>query len=187
MSSVMPELRLLPVGAAFHTVVSAMHQRCFDDGWTVYTVGQVMRMAGAFGYVAVLRGDENRARTILGKDDDEETPVGFALACGTGDEWELLSIGVLRDHRRLGTAKRLMRAVIDGAIERGADRLFLEVAEDNDSARALYDAFGFVQIGRRAGYYKRLDGPAVTAITMRLDLDGRRGLLPPGLVPPEMP
>lgn len=158
MSSVLPDVKLLPVGAAHHALVAALHQRCFDDGWTAYTVGQVMRMAGAFGLIAVSQGD------------DGETPVGFALASGLGEEWELLSLAVLPERRRAGLARRLLAAMIDGARERGAGRLFLEVAEDNTPARLLYDGSGFRQIGRRPGYYKRRSTPAMAALTMRLDL-----------------
>ncbi len=158
MSSVMPSVKLLPVGAALHMVIAVLHQRCFDDGWTSYTVGEVMRMTGAFGYVAVLEAEE------------EETPIGFALACGTFDEWELLSIAVLPAHRRIGAARQLLNAMLAGTRARGGDKLFLEVAEDNFAARRLYEAYGFVQIGRRPGYYKRHAAPPMAALTMRRDL-----------------
>jgi ribosomal-protein-alanine N-acetyltransferase len=158
MSSILPSVRLLPVGAAFHPVIAALHQRCFDDGWTAYTVGQVMRIAGAFGLVAVRDGE------------DGDQPIGFALASGLGEEWELLSIAVLPGHRRAGVARRLLTAMIEGARTRGAIKLFLEVAEDNAAARQLYDTYGFRQIGRRPGYYKRRGAPAMAALTMRLDL-----------------
>ncbi|HEU0070633.1 MAG TPA: GNAT family N-acetyltransferase [Alphaproteobacteria bacterium] len=158
MSSVMPEVKLLPIGAAMHALIAEMHRRCFDDGWTAYTVGQVMRMAGAFGYLA-LKGEG-----------PEETPIGFALASGTLDEWELLSIAVLPEHRRGGAARRLMDAIIIGARAQRGEKLFLEVAEDNAAARRLYETYGFAQIGRRPGYYKRGAAPAMAALTMRRDL-----------------
>jgi ribosomal-protein-alanine N-acetyltransferase len=158
MSSVMPEVKLLPVGAAFHVLIAEMHQRCFDEGWTAYTVGQVMRMAGAFGYVAVSEADGAQA------------PIGFALASGTLDEWELLSIAVLPGQRRAGAARRLMEAMIAETAARGGAKLFLEVAEDNLAARGLYESYGFAQIGRRPGYYKRPGAPAMAALTMRREL-----------------
>ena len=36
--------------------------------------------------------------------------------------------------------------------------MFLEVAEDNAAARALYDALGFEEVGVRPGYYERPGG-----------------------------
>ena len=38
---------------------------------------------------------------------------------------------------------------------RGADIIFLDVAEDNVPAIALYRRAGFYQHGRRSGYYRR--------------------------------
>ena len=48
--------------------------------------------------------------------------------------------------------------------------MFLEVAKDNASALALYERFGFVKVGERAGYYRRADGTRATAVVMRKSL-----------------
>ncbi len=47
------------------------------------------------------------------------------------------------------------------------EALWLEVAEDNDPARALYKGCGFQSVGRRAGYYLRGDGTRRDAVVMR--------------------
>ena len=52
----------------------------------------------------------------------------------------------------------------------GAVRLFLEVAEDNVAARALYERAGFGQIGRRKAYYAAPDGGRTDALVLALDL-----------------
>jgi ribosomal-protein-alanine N-acetyltransferase len=152
---------LLPVQVTMHKVIAALHGRCFDDAWNAYTVGQVMRMPGAFGFLAVSAGAAN------GTDD---LPIGFALASGAADERELLSIGVLPDHRRAGIGRQLVERVIAESIDRGAARLFLEVAEDNAAAQRLYRTLGFVAVGRRPGYYRRRSGPAVAALTLKRTL-----------------
>lgn len=157
-------IRLLPVQATMHKVIAALHGHCFDDAWNAYTVGQVMRMPGAFGFLAV-SGDENGTGDM--PTGFADTPIGFALASGAADERELLSIGVLPDHRRSGVGRRLVEMVIAAAIERGAARLFLEVAEDNVPAQQLYQRLGFIAVGRRPGYYRRKTGPAVAALTLR--------------------
>ena len=60
--------------------------------------------------------------------------------------------------------------LLDGAIHQakngGAEKLFLEVAEDNNVARALYVSRGFVAVGRRQNYYTRNDGTSAAAVTM---------------------
>jgi|TARA_B100001964_G_C14071093_1_gene525917 ribosomal-protein-alanine N-acetyltransferase len=48
----------------------------------------------------------------------------------------------------------------------GAGELFLEVAEDNGAALALYAGAGFVQVGRRQGYYQGAGG-ARAALVLR--------------------
>ena len=154
-------IRLLPVQVSMHKMIAVLHAGCFDDSWNAYTVGQVMRMPGAFGYVAVVSE---------GASGGEDLPVGFALASGAHDERELLSIGVLPDYRRSGIGRQMVQMVIDESIRRGAARLFLEVAEDNDAAQLLYRSMGFFAVGRRPGYYRRKTGPAVGALTLRLSL-----------------
>lgn len=155
-------IRLLPVQATMHKVIAALHGHCFDDAWNAYTVGQVMRMPGAFGFLAVANGENGGG----------DIPIGFALASGAADERELLSIGVLPDHRRAGVGRRLVEMVIAESIERGAARLFLEVAEDNAAAQRLYHTLGFTAVGRRPGYYRRKTGPAIAALTLRRILTG---------------
>ena len=58
------------------------------------------------------------------------------------------------------------------AAARGATRVFLEVAEDNLAARALYERTGFVEAGRRPGYYAAADGGRRDALLLALNLTG---------------
>jgi ribosomal-protein-alanine N-acetyltransferase len=50
-----------------------------------------------------------------------------------------------------------------------AQELFLEVGADNAPARSLYSQAGFVEVGRRADYYRRRTGFA-DALVLRLAL-----------------
>ena len=43
------------------------------------------------------------------------------------------------------------------AKKRGAKKMFLEVAENNHPARALYEHNGYIQIGMRPKYYDGVD------------------------------
>jgi ribosomal-protein-alanine N-acetyltransferase len=47
--------------------------------------------------------------------------------------------------------------------------VFLEVGEDNQPARRLYDRAGFRQVGRRQAYYQDRLGRG-TALVLRCDL-----------------
>ena len=92
--------------------------------------------------------------------------VGHAVASVVGDIAELQRIAVDRAHRRTGLATALLDAVVGAAREGGADRLLLEVREDNAGALAFYAARGFVEVDRRRRYYR--DG--ATAVVLRLGL-----------------
>jgi ribosomal-protein-alanine N-acetyltransferase len=51
--------------------------------------------------------------------------------------------------------------------DKNVSQLFLEVAEDNAPARALYAQAGFEEVGRRKGYYARPQSAAVDALVLR--------------------
>ncbi len=89
------------------------------------------------------------------------------MAQGLGQECEILALGVVPRQRRAGIGAALLASVVAEARRRGAQTLFLEVAEDNTAARALYAAQGFGQIGRRPNYYRRVTG-LVDALVLRL-------------------
>ena len=73
-------------------------------------------------------------------------------------------------HRRHGIASGLIDALLERLRKQHARTLFLEVAEDNDAARALYRHIGFREVGRREGYYASKNG-AADAVVLGLDLD----------------
>ena len=60
--------------------------------------------------------------------------------------------------RRQGLGSRLVAACIDKAGAADAHRLHLEVGAANAAARALYVRAGFIEAGRRPGYYSGAAG-----------------------------
>jgi ribosomal-protein-alanine N-acetyltransferase len=92
--------------------------------------------------------------------------VGYAVASYAGDIAELQRIGVTPALRRTGVASALLDEVIAEAPGTGANRLLLEVREDNAGALAFYADRGFIEIDRRPRYYR--DG--TTAVVLRLPL-----------------
>lgn len=149
------ECSLRAVGERQAPELAAIHAGCFDDSWSPQSMLEVMAAPGTFGFVAEIDG---------------APPIALALARVAADEAELLTIGVESGWRRGGVARRLLGAVMAEARSRGARRLFLEVAENNLAARALYDRESFRIVGRRDGYYARLGGPPIDALTMRREL-----------------
>ena len=66
----------------------------------------------------------------------------------------LYSLVVRPESRRQGVARSLLARAEAGARERGAVAMRLEVREDNRTAIALYEKFGYEVVGRTADYYQ---------------------------------
>lgn len=130
-------------------LLAQVHAKAFERAWDIETF---QTLCGQDGVVAL--GDSD----------------GFILIRTVADEAEILTLAVRPEARRRGLGAGLVRAGADAARARGADKLFLEVAEDNTAALALYRSAGFVEDGRRKGYYPRPDGPAAAALLLSLKL-----------------
>jgi len=99
------------------------------------------------------------------------TVVGHAAASVVADVAELQRIAVDRAHRRTSLATALLAEVRALAVDAAADRLLLEVREDNAGAIAFYEGQGFAEIARRRLYYR--DG--ATAVVLSVGLERRDG------------
>ena len=89
--------------------------------------------------------------------------AGYAVLRIIAPEAEIENICVAPACRRSGAGAALMDAMLRLAVERGADRVFLEVRAHNEPAKALYLKKGFVESYRRKNYYQ---GPTEDAIIM---------------------
>ena len=81
---------------------------------------------------------------------DQQGGEGVGLVVGVFDEADsadLVSMWVEPTARGLGVGRGLAEKVIDWARARGARQLSLQVAPDNESARALYHKIGFRSAG----------------------------------------
>jgi ribosomal-protein-alanine N-acetyltransferase len=88
-------------------------------------------------------------------------PAGFcSWRQSAPDEAEILNIAVDPDCRRRGVGSALLTAVC----EQAKGTIFLEVAETNAPAIALYRTHGWEDAGLRAGYY---DHGSVNAVVMK--------------------
>ena len=111
-----------------------------------------------------------QAVTLVARGDDGLNPCGFVLARCVCGEAEILSIAVDPRSRRRGIARKLMETLIESLNEAQARDLFLEVDIANSAALGLYRGLGFVEAGRRRGYYAGAGGPS-DALVLRLDLE----------------
>jgi len=132
---------------------AAIHAEAFagpqDAPWNVAAFADLLTHPGVF--------------PVYGRD-------GFILMRAVADEAEILTLAVRPCARRAGVGAGLVREGLVGAVKLGATRVFLEVAEDNAPARALYARAGFVEAGRRPGYYAGADGGRRDALLLALNL-----------------
>jgi [ribosomal protein S18]-alanine N-acetyltransferase len=126
--------------------LAALYARAFPSGrgWSAGEIAALIAAPGGFAVTA---------------------QEGFALGRAVAGEAELITIAVTPDRRRAGAGRALLARFEAEAIQRGAVAAFLEVADDNAAARALYRAAGWRVTGRRKGYYRR-EGGAVDALTL---------------------
>jgi ribosomal-protein-alanine N-acetyltransferase len=93
--------------------------------------------------------------------------LGFVAAALMYDELHVNNIAAHPDYRRLGVGRALLDAAISEGQLRGATFCVLEVRASNESAQALYLAFGFRTTRRRKDYYR---SPTEDALEMVLKL-----------------
>ncbi|MBV9750076.1 MAG: GNAT family N-acetyltransferase [Acetobacteraceae bacterium] len=119
--------------------MALLHAAAFPpiDRWSATAFATQLALPGVFGLI------------------DERG--GLALARVIADEAELLTIAVHPAARRQGIGRTLLTAVLSEAARRGAVTVFLEVAESNAPAHALYASLAFTPVGRRKGYYASAD------------------------------
>ena len=70
------------------------------------------------------------------------------------DEIHIATIATHPDFRKQGVGEKLLLHTLQSAKAEGAVSSFLEVREGNDAAIMMYRKLGYVESGRRAGYYK---------------------------------
>ena len=128
--------------------LAVLHAEAFDTPWDAASLSALLDSPGVFAV---------------------EQPDGFILIRVVADEAEILTLAVRPAARRSGLGGRLVEAAVIRAAALGAERMFLEVAEDTVAARALYARAGFVEAGRRRGYYARSDGSREDALILALN------------------
>ena len=87
--------------------------------------------------------------------------VGFAVSRMAADEAEILSIAIDARHRGRGLSRNLLLTHLGHLAGRGIRTVFLEVEENNQPARRLYEKAGFGLAGRRERYYQQPGGRTI--------------------------
>ena len=96
--------------------------------------------------------------------------IGFVVSRMAADEAEILSIAIDPGYRGRGLSRNMLLTHLGHLAGRGVQKVFLEVEENNQPARRLYEQTGFAVVGRRERYYRQTGGEHLNALLMRRDL-----------------
>ena len=109
----------------------------FSDGWNK---------------AMLISGFDGGRFFVLGAKVNEQTVgyISYSVAC---DEADIESVVVKNEFRRRGIAYALVQQAEQSLKGKGVKKLFLEVRENNLSARSLYQKSGFIDLSVRKKYY----------------------------------
>lgn len=115
-----------------------------------------------------LEGCFGRLYRVYGAFDAAEL-IGFAIVQQIVDEVTLFDICIAPNQQGKGLGNQLLNYIVDDAAAEKAVVVMLEVRDSNLPAIGLYHKLGFVEAGRRTGYYPSESGRE-DAILMDLTL-----------------
>ena len=99
--------------------------------------------------------------------DDASSVIGYAgVFAPGGAEADILTVGVVPQHRGQGIARSLMARITQWAIDQGSIAMMLEVKTDNGEAISLYESLGYSKLNVRKDYF----GSGLDALVMRKEL-----------------
>jgi [ribosomal protein S18]-alanine N-acetyltransferase len=119
-------------------VLTELEKTVYKTAWTHAMIQEVLADAQSLVLIACNASDRL---------------LGASLGRCAADEFELYKLSVYPDFRRCGLGHALLKASLQEAHKRGATRVFLEVRQSNQPARALYGSLGFSVLSTRAHYY----------------------------------
>jgi [ribosomal protein S18]-alanine N-acetyltransferase len=134
--------------------IGRLHAASFNRGWSEDEIDRLLTERNVLTHRATVGG----------------RLVGFIMSRLAADEAEILSVAVAASYRSKGLARRMLSLHMGRLSGLGTRVIFLEVDEGNAAAQRLYRRAGFVEAGRREGYYAAADGKRATALVLRRDL-----------------
>ena len=128
--------------------LAELEKLCFSDPWSVSAFEYELKNPLSLWLVAAEGG------TVAGY-------IGSQTVMG---ETDMMNVAVAPAFRRKGIGERLILSLIDQLKDQQSHCLTLEVRISNDTAIALYQKLGFIQVGCRPGYYRN---PREDALILR--------------------
>lgn len=145
--------RLQPMTEAWLDRVTEIERQAYTHPWSRGNFSDSLRA----GYHSQMLADGDQ---LLGY---------LVLLMGAG-EAHLLNLTVAPPHQGRGLGLHLLEQVVDWALQRGAQTLWLEVRLSNTRARHIYERYGFKTVSVRRNYYPLAPFKREDAIVMSLKL-----------------
>ena len=151
MSSV---IEIVPAGAWAIAQIGEIEKACFSHPWSIAALEQELACPDAWMLCALFDGEV----------------AAYGSMRAALDEGSIGNIACLPRFRGRGAGGKILDGLVQAAQTNGLSSIFLEVRPSNTPAIRLYQSRGFVEVGRRRGFYR---DPVEDAITMALALPGR--------------
>ena len=130
-----------------------LERLCFSAPWSTQSLKLLTNDGIGVGYVLEVPAAEGTEGQI----------AAYGGMLITVDEGQITNIAVHPDHRRRGYGAAIVRSLLRHAKDAKLDSVSLEVRASNTAAIELYKRAGFVEAGRRKGFYNK---PTEDALVM---------------------
>lgn len=151
-------MQLRDIGA-----VMEIERASFPSPWPAYAYRHEL-LYNAISHYFVARWREEEPSPLTGP----RRPLGYGGFRLMAGEAHISTLAVQPSWRRLGIGELLLVALLDRAVELGAEVATLEVRVSNTVAQNLYRRYGFGQAGLRRHYYRYSGEDALVMATERL-------------------
>jgi ribosomal-protein-alanine N-acetyltransferase len=132
-------------------------------------VGAVERASYQFPWSEGIFRDCLRVGYLCRVAEQDGEVVAYGIVAMGAGEAHVLNLCVAEGVRGRGIGRRMLMLLIERSVQAGVQDVFLEVRPSNLHAIALYQSFGFIEVGRRRDYYQAIGGRE-DALVLKLSL-----------------
>ena len=132
-------VKIVPMTADHLEELEKLERICFSRPWSRKMLAEEL---------------ENQCAAFLVAEDSVSGRVlGYAGLMVVADEGYITNVAVFPEYRRQGIAAQILQVFLQFDAANHLAFLTLEVRPSNAAAIALYQGFGFEEVGRRKNYY----------------------------------
>lgn len=141
-------MRIEKMGIDHVSQVAVLERCCFRDAWSENSIAGELTNPLSLWLVAM----------------EGQQLAGYVGSQSVQGESDMMNLAVDPAFRRQGIGQLLIQSLVEQLAQKGNHCLSLEVRASNVPAISLYEKAGFVQVGRRPGYYRN---PKEDALILR--------------------